>query len=184
MSSGQTNNKSISVPTAPYIPTAASNYDYNYFNQLFNVLKQFFNQLVNAVTIISTNLANITGTSGAGQISNVSTQKVATSGQVVVPIPYSNTSAGATNKSFIGFLVVGSLKNGTTTTRTTTTYSLFYFQGDNTTLTQIATANGSVAGNSFTVTVGTLSGIFGVIITNNGTNISDINAAIYGSALQ
>lgn len=178
------NNKSIVVPTAPFLAIAPTVYDQTYINQLTNTLRQFFNPLVSAVTNISTSLNNILGITGAGQISNVSTQSVATSGQVVVPIPYSNTSVGVNNKSFIGFLVVGSLKHGTTTTRTTTTYSLFYFQGDNTTLTQIATANGSVAGNSFTVTVGTLNNVFGVIITNNGTNISDINAAIYGSALQ
>lgn len=178
------NNKSINVPAAPFLAVAPTIYDQTYFSQLLNTLRQFFVPLVSAVSNISTALNNIVGITGTGQISNVSTQNVPASSQVVVPIPYSNTSVGVNNKSFIGFLVVGSLKHGTTTTRTTTTYSLFYFQGDNTTLTQIATANGSVAGNSFTVTVGTLNNVFGVIITNSSSNASDINAAIYGSALQ
>ena len=166
------------LPAVPQINVPPTAYDQSYQNQLNNVLRLYFQQLNNAVGGIIQNLNSILGQSGAGQISNISTQNVAISGKVVVPFVY-------TNQSFIGFLVVGALKHGTTTTRTTTTYSVFYFQGDaGATFTQIATTNGSVGGNSFTLSVGTYNNTFGIIITNNSSNTSDINAAIYGSALQ
>ena len=169
-------NTSLAAPGVPQINIPPADYDQSYQNQLNNVLRLYFQQLNSVVATLIQNFNTIQGTSGAGQISNVSKQSVAISGQVVVPFTY-------TNQTFIGFLVVGSLKNATT--RTTTTYSVFYVKGDSgATFTQITTANGSAGGNSFTLSVGTLNNTFGIIITNNGSNVSDINAAIYGSVLQ
>jgi hypothetical protein len=167
---------SLLSPAVPQINVPPVDYDQNYQNQLNNVLRLYFNQLNSVVAAIIQNINTTQGIAGAGQISNVSKQSVAISGQVVVPFTY-------TNQTFIGFLVVGCLKNATT--RTTTTYSVFYVKGDSgATFTQIATANGSAGGNSFTLSVGTLNNTFGIIITNNASNVSDINAAIYGSVLQ
>jgi len=169
-------NTSIVLPAVPQINIPPTAYDQGYQNQLNNVFRLYLTQLNTAVGNLIQNLNSIEGPSGAGQISNVSTLSVAASGKVVVPFTY-------TNQTFIGFLVVGCLKNATT--RTTTTYSVFYVKGDSgATFTQIATANGSAGGNSFTLSVGTYNNTFGIIITNNSSNTSDINAAIYGSALQ
>jgi hypothetical protein len=77
-----------------------------------------------------------------------------------------------------GFLSVANTQDASANTRTQTTYSVFG-RGTSATFTQIATANGSVAGASFTVTTPSN----GVIrITNTSGAAATISAQFFGGA--
>jgi hypothetical protein len=85
----------------------------------------------------------------------------------------SNSSANVANNGtmalypganrFVGFLTVACVNSASANVRTTTTYSVFILDGDNTSIQQISTATGSGGGSTFTVgyTNGT-----GFVITN------------------
>jgi hypothetical protein len=77
-----------------------------------------------------------------------------------------------------GFLSVANTLDGNANSRTQTTYSVFG-RGTSSTITQIATANGSTSGASFTVTTPSN----GVIrITNTSGNIATISAQFFGGS--
>jgi hypothetical protein len=77
----------------------------------------------------------------------------------------------------MGFLLVNNEVEGGATQRTQTTFSVFTRGGDNFTATQIATANGSGGGASFTVSwVGTEI----LRITNTQGNICNVSIAYFG----
>lgn len=77
-----------------------------------------------------------------------------------------------------GFLSVANTLDGNANSRTQTTYSVFG-RGASSTITQIATANGSTSGASFTVTTPSN----GVIrITNTSGNVATISAQFFGGS--
>ena len=114
----------------------------------------------------------VVGNTGTGQLLSGGAANVANGGTYTLP-PVIN------NQTFIGFMVVGSVKYGSGNVRTTTTYSVFYYQGDNTTITQIATATGSSGGNTFSVGFSSS----GITITNTSGFASDLFVSLYGSAM-
>ena len=63
----------------------------------------------------------------------------------------------------VGFLTVSAVNSSSANIRTQSTYSVFVFDNDNTVLTQIATANGSSGGSTFTLTWTNANGF---IVTN------------------
>lgn len=96
-----------------------------------------------------------------------------------VPLVPASVGTADFNVSFfaMGFLIVNNEVEGSATTRTQTTFSVFTRGGDNFTATQIATANGSGGGASFTVSwVGTET----LRITNTQGNICNVSIAYFG----
>jgi hypothetical protein len=110
--------------------------------------------------------------SSNGQQNAVYQASLAPSGTLSLPLSVSN-------QSFIGFVVAGHYSIAAPAQRTTTTYSVFYFQGDNTTITSINSANGSSSGLTFTLTASSNNLVF----TNTSSATSNAYIAAIGSGL-
>ena len=83
------------------------------------------------------------------------------------------------NQTFIGFVVAGHYNASAAGQRTTATYSVFYYQADNTTITQIASANGTSSALSFTLTASGNN----LILTNTSSATSNAYIVAIGSGM-
>lgn len=122
---------------------------------------------------------------GRGNIGNVMFGNTATGQQMAIyGILVANNASVTlpwvgTNNTFCGTISVANVKYGVGNTRTTSTYSVFYLQGDNTSIQQIHTATGSGGAATFTVSATNT----GFVVTNTSGNTANIFISANGTAM-
>jgi hypothetical protein len=123
--------------------------------------------------------------SGRGNIGNTMFGNTATGQQMAIYGILIANGASVTlpwvgsNNTFCGTISVANVSYGNGNNRTTSTYSVFYFQGDNTSLQQIHTINGSGTSATFTVSASNT----GFIVTNTSGGNTNIFISANGTAM-